>query len=341
MKCMVMEKFEVPLSFREREVPTPGVGEVLIKVGACGVCSTDLKIWQGKHPLVRKLPLIPGHEVSGEIVEVGKGVDAGHIGKHVVVTSYLFCGECNFCRSGRENLCSNLGGIIGLTEDGGYSEYLKVPVKYLFFISEDIPFEEAAIIPDAIATSYHALTSKVKIQQGETLAVIGAGGLGLHAIQIAKVFGARVIAIDIKEKSLALAKEMGSDVALRAKNDNLVEEIMDLSGGKGVDGVIDFVGDPRMENLALNILKVAGRFVAVGYNPEKPFQVNSMLLVSKELEIYGSRACGRDDVKQVIDLVTSSKIKPFIGEIHPLVEANLVLDKLGRGDIVGRSVLIP
>jgi len=189
-----------------------------------------------------------------------------------MVSVYLSCGEYDFCISGRENLCSNLKGVIGISQDGGYAEYLKAPFDCLFFISDDIPFEKAAIIPNAIATSCHAITSKAKIQSGESFAIIGVGGLGLHAIQIAKVFGARVIAVDSNEKALAIAEEMGAERALKVTKDDPTGEIVSLSGGRGIDAVIDFVGNPRIEKIALNILKGGGKSVVVGYNPNNHFR---------------------------------------------------------------------
>jgi 2-desacetyl-2-hydroxyethyl bacteriochlorophyllide A dehydrogenase len=290
---------------------------------------------------VKRLPYIPGHEVAGEVVEVGKSIHQEIVGKHAVVYTYLSCGECNFCRKGHESLCSDLRGVIGFTVDGGFSEYVKVPVNCLFFIRPDISFAEAAIITDAVATPYHALMSKVRIQPGETLAVIGVGGLGIHALQIAKAFGARVIAIDVNEKALAVAREMGAEETLHVSKDDPRDRIIELSGGKGIDAAADFVGKPETQMLALGILKATGRFVAVGYNPGDPFQVNSQFLVSRELEIYGSRYCGRKDLKETIDLVSHGKVKPFVGETYPLAEANVALEKLERGDLVGRLVLVP
>jgi len=341
MKCMVLEEFNAPLVLRERKIPTPSEGEVIMRVGASGVCRTDLKIWHGKHPSTKKLPHIPGHEIAGEVVEVGKGVDKNIIGKHAVIYAYLSCGECNFCRSGREPLCSHLKGQIGFNLDGGFAEYLKTSLHSLFFIRSDIPFEHASIIADAIATPYRALTSKVKIQPGETLAVIGAGGLGIHAIQIAKAFGARVFAVDINEKALAMAQEMGAERTLLVTKEDPTEAMIELSGGSGVDAVLELAGKPEMQKAALHMLKAAGRFVAIGYDADTPFQVNSQLLVSKELEIYGSRSCGRNDLKASIDLVSSSKVKPVITKSHPLNEANSALHQLEKGEMVGRSVLVP
>ncbi len=337
---MVLEEFNAPLVLRERPVPIPDADEVILRVGACGVCRTDLKIWKGIHPSKIRLPHVPGHEIAGEVVEVGKDVDKGYCGKHAVVYFYLSCGECRFCRSGREMLCTQLKGQIGFSLDGGYAEYVKAPATSLFLINPDIPLMKAAIITDAVATSYRALTSKARIRPGDTLAVIGAGGLGIHAVQIARALGARVIAIDINEKALVLAKEMGAEAGVRMTEKDTGKEVLELSGG-GVDAVTDFVGKPQAYALGLNVLKIAGRFVAVGYNPDVSFQIGSPLLVSRELEIYGSRACSRNDLKETIDLVNSSKVRPVVAEPYPLVEANVALRRLERGDLIGRSVLVP
>jgi len=341
MKCMVLEEFNASLVLRERDIPLPGPGETILRVGGAGVCRTDLKIWHGTHPAAGKLPLILGHEIAGEVVEVGSDVDKGMKGRHAVVFAYLSCGECSFCRTGLEPLCDRSKGQIGFNLDGGFAEYVKVPLTSLFFVRPEIPFDQAAILADAVATPYRALISKIKIRSGETLAVIGAGGLGIHAVQIAKAFGAKVLAIDINERALTMAQEMGADKTLRVTQENPAEEMKDFSEGKGVDAVIESVGKPEMQGAGLHILKAAGRFAAVGYNADVPFQVNSQLLVSKELKIYGSRSCGRKDLQEVIDLVSTGKLKPFVAGCHPLPEANLVLSQLERGQTIGRSVLIP
>src|SRR5512143_4178242 len=179
MECMVLEAFNEPLALRERPIPAPGDDEAVIKVGACGICGTDLKVWSGSHPAVGNLPHVLGHEVAGEVVEVGQSVDKGLLGKHAVIYFYLSCGVCPYCRSGREILCTRLKGQIGFNRDGGYAEYVKTPADSLFLIPPDIAFEKAAIIADAIATPSRAITAKAKVQPGQTIAVMGAGGLGL------------------------------------------------------------------------------------------------------------------------------------------------------------------
>ena len=341
MECMVLEAFNEPLALRERPIPTPGDDEVVIKVGACGICGTDLKVWSGSHPVIKKLPQVLGHEVAGEVVEIGKSVDKGLLGKHAVIYFYLSCGVCSFCRSGREILCTQLKGQIGFNCDGGYAEYVKTPADSLFLIPPDLAFEKAAIITDAIATPYRAITAKAKIQPGQTMAVIGAGGLGLHAVQIARALGARAFAMDINEKALTMARKVGAVNVFLVTNEDPLKEILELTGGEGFDVVMDFVGKPRMELLGLNLLKVAGKFVAVGYTPTDSFQVQSMKLVSRELEIYGSRSCGRKDLRETIEMVSSGKVKPVVAEFHPLTDANVALRRLEQGDLIGRAVLVP
>lgn len=152
MKSMALERFGSPLVLRNRDIPVPGHGDVTLKVGACGVCQTDLKICQGKHPAARNVPIVPGHEVAGEIVQVGHGVSKDHIGKRAVIYSYQVCGECVFCTKGRESLCVNVKGQVGMSMDGGYAEYIKIPADALFFIGKDMDFERAATLTDAVAT---------------------------------------------------------------------------------------------------------------------------------------------------------------------------------------------
>lgn len=341
MKCMELREFNAPLVPAQRDVPKPGIGEVIVKVGACGICGTDLKLWHGNHPAASKisLPLIPGHEVAGEVVEIGQDVDKALAGKHVVVALYDSCGVCEYCQMGAEPLCSQLRGQIGRTVDGGFAEYVKVYAKSLFVIS-GIPFEQAAIIPDAIATPYRGLVRKAKVRAGEVVLLIGVGGLGLHAVQIVKMLGATAIALDISDKALTLAKQVGADVVLNSKNVDPKDEVLKLFKG-GIHAVVDFVARAESQQLGLCLLKPAGRFVSVAYHPQNILKASTPMLSSKELEIYGSRSCGRIDLQEAIDLVASGKVKPMTMEVHPLAEANKALTNLESGNLVGRSVLVP
>jgi len=342
MKCMVLEQFNSPLVARDRSIPVPGAADAILKVGAAGLCRTDLKFWHGSHPAIHKLklPVVLGHEVAGEVVEVGNEVDKDLIGKHAVIYFYLSCGQCAYCKAGSEILCGNLSGQIGFSWDGGFAEYVRVPASSLFPVPREIPFPQAAIVTDAIATPYRALTRKAKVKPGETLVLIGVGGLGIHAVQIGKVMGARVVAVDINDKALALAKKVGADEIIQVNTGDPKQQILELSRG-GVAVVADFVANAQSQALGLGVLKPQGRFVSVAYAIDNVLHIGTPQLVSAEIEVYGSRSCGRQDLKETIDLLARGKVKSIIAECYPLSEINTALEKLEKGDLVGRSVVIP
>ncbi len=340
MRCMVLEKYNAPLAARERPIPAAGSDDAIVKVGACGLCGTDLKIWHGMHPALKQLPLVPGHEIAGEVVEVGKLVDRALLGRRAVVYCYLSCGECRFCKAGSEILCTQIKGQIGFNLDGGFAEYVKVPVQNLFFVPPDLPFEEAAIITDAIATPYRALTTKAALQAGETLVVIGSGGLGVHAVQIARALGATVFAVDINDAALALAQQAGAHAVFNSGSGDVGATILELTRG-GADVVMDFVARPATQQLGIRLLRAGGKFVSIAYGADNLLEINSQQLVSRELQVFGSRSCARKDLQETIDLICQRKIRSIIAQRYPLAEANLAMAKLAQGECVGRMVLIP
>ena len=206
MKAMVLKEFNQPLILEEVEKPCYGEHDVLVKVKAAGLCGTDLKIQQGKIP-VKELPLIQGHEVSGIIAETGSQIKNFKIGDEVLISFYIPCNECELCKAGRKTICENLIGRLCFEQNGGFAEYIRVPESSLIRKPEKLSFFEAAIVSCSMGTVYHALLKRAKIKEGDYIAMIGAGGgLGLHAIQIAKSFNAKVIGIDVKEGKLKLMK---------------------------------------------------------------------------------------------------------------------------------------
>lgn len=339
MKCMVLQEFNAPLVAEERAIPRPGPQDAILKMGACGLCRTDLKLWHGTHPALKQLPLVPGHEIAGEVVEVGAQVSRDWLGQQAVVYCYLSCGECEFCRAGSEILCPHVKGQIGFNRDGGFAEYVKVPADNLFCVPRHVALEDAAIVTDAIATPYRALTTKAELRPGQTVVVIGAGGLGVHAIQIARVLGAKVLALDINPKALELATEVGAEAAFPMTAESHAA-VLDLTAG-GADVVMDFVAAPVTQQFGLTLLKPGGRFISIAYGADNVLGINSQMLVSRELRIYGSRSCGRKDLQETIDLLSRKKIKAVIASRYPLGEANLALARLEKGDLVGRIVLTP
>jgi 2-desacetyl-2-hydroxyethyl bacteriochlorophyllide A dehydrogenase len=340
MRAMVLKEFNQPLVLSEVSRPSVGPGELLVKVKACGVCYTDVKIASGLTPDIG-LPRIPGHEVAGEVAALGKGVKKFREGDRVSLYFYIHCGQCEYCLQKRENLCVNLRGRIGFQWDGGYAEYTKVPATHAFKVPSGIPFEEAAILADAVATPLHALREQAEVKDGETLAIIGAGGLGLQAVQIGKLLGARVLSVDLEEKRLALTKSMGAEETFKAAGKDLEDAVLAYTRGRGVDTVLDLVGKNETMHSSLNILKKGGKLVLVGYSFEQPFSILPAVIMRGEYRIIGSRACRLRNMEEVIELAVAKKIKPLVTETFPLEKVNDVHSRLKKNEILGRVVLRP
>ena len=300
MKAMVLEQFHAPL--RWQEVPEPEIGprDVLIKVVANGLCATDLKIADGLVPTV-PLPHIPGHEAAGEVVEVGVDVPGLQPGDHVTVYPTEGCGFCDYCRRGLENYCV-AAPRTGFEINGGFSQYMRVSGRNAVKVSPEVPWEDVAIIPDAIASVYHALTQKARVQAGETVVIIGIGGLGIHAMQLARIMGARVIAADVVPDKLRGAEQFGPDVIVYSREEDLPQRVKELTGGLGADAAVAAV---LPDSLAC--LKLGGRLVVMGYNYGIPLAVDTADLVYGQWSILGTRASSRQDVVDVVKLVEQGR----------------------------------
>jgi propanol-preferring alcohol dehydrogenase len=339
MKAMILKEFNKPLVPGDVPIPTIGDGDLLMKVKRCGVCYTDIKVASGLAPDI-SLPRILGHEVAGEVAAVGKGVKNFREGDRICLHFYLSCGQCEYCLEKKENLCVNLRGRIGFLSDGGYAEYVRVPATHAFKIPTNVTFEEAAILADAVATPLHGLR-QAELKAGETLAIIGAGGLGLQAVQIGKFLGARVISVDLEEKRLEMARTLGAEKTFNATQANWEQSVRDYTQGRGVNTVLDLVGKSETVNSDLTFLRKGGKLVLVGYSYEKPLSIFPAIIMRGEFRIIGSRACRLDDLREVIDLVAAQKIKPLVSETYPLERVNEVHDRLKRNELMGRVVLQP
>lgn len=230
MKAAVVNEFKKALEIKEVERPKLEEGEVLVKIEACGVCHTDLHAAHGDWPVKPKLPLIPGHEGVGIVVEVAKGVKSIKVGDRVGIPwLYSACGECEYCLTGQETLCPHqLNG--GYSVDGGYAEYCKAPADYVAKIPDNLDPVEVAPILCAGVTTYKAL--KVSgARPGEWVAIYGIGGLGHIALQYAKAMGLNVVAVDISDEKSKLAKDLGADIAINGLKEDPVKAIHDQVGG--------------------------------------------------------------------------------------------------------------
>lgn len=340
MRAMVLERFGEPLQLREVAVPEPAPGAVLVKVAACGLCGSDLEIAAGKLK-GPQVPLIMGHEPAGTVAALGPGVTNVSVGDHVVVALYVTCGQCDYCRTNRDNLCTDLVGRPGFELDGAFAEYLTVPARNLFPISAEVPLEQVAALSDGVATSWHVVRRQVAVAPGQTVVVLGVGGLGIHATQVAGLSGARVIAVDVAAEKLALAQRLGAAVGLNPRQVDVPGAVLELTGGMGADAVIDFVASPDTVRLGLQLLRRGGVLALVGLAPGRPAVVDTVDVVLSEKRIVGSRTSSKQDLVEAIRLVEQGRITPIIGRRYRLEEANEALAALQRGEAVGRFIVKP
>ena len=212
MKAVVLHEFGKPLELRDLPVPSIGPDEVLIKIKACGIDGTDLKLLNG-FGYAPDLPFVIGHEPAGLIEQVGSNVSSWHPGDRVITYNFATCGKCSHCQAGRENLCQSMAGVLGVKDlPGGLAEFLKVPSKQIVRIPDSIAWHDAAVLSDAGITAYHAV-KRSQIKTGQTVVIIGVGGVGAFVVQFAKLTGARVIAIEESSPKADRAERLGADVA--------------------------------------------------------------------------------------------------------------------------------
>ena len=337
MRALVLEEFNGPLVPKEVATPRIGSHEALVRVRNVGVCGTDLKIRAGRMGL-DVLPLIMGHEVAGEVAEVGSGVQGFTPGDRVTVNFYVTCGHCQFCREGRDTLCLGVRQH-GFSLDGGFADYLKTPGVNLCKVPDHVPLERACILADAVATSYHAVTKRAQVRPGKTVALVGAGGVGLHAVQMAKLAGGWVIAVDVNDARLELARKFGADAVVDARQGPFDQAVHQLTDGQGVDVVLELVANAQTLPSSYRSLKRAGRLVFVGYTPELPMSVMPHELVRNEWEIMGSRATTKQELQETMDLVAQGRIQPIVDRIFPLEDIELAFEALRQGNSLGRSVV--
>lgn len=336
MKAAVLEQFHHELKIREVPIPAPGQGEVLIKVRASGLCGTDLHIQEGRLQTV-KVPYVPGHETAGEVWELGEGVTGFEIGDRVIVAIDILCNTCRFCTTGRGNLCSNLVRL-GFERNGGHEEYMVAPAANLLKISDHVPFEKAAIIPDAVACMYHAIKNQGQVRATDRICILGIGGLGFQGIQIAKHFGAEVFCTSRNDEKLEIAKKYGADHVINTSKHNLYDVIKEITSGEMCDAVFDNIGIASSIQTSLDICRPGGKVVMVGYC-EDTFYADFQSTAMKEKEIIGIRGSNRRDLVETIRLVEKGILDPYIYKTYTLDEINLALADLKTGKSLGRTVI--
>lgn len=334
MKAAIVNEFQQELEIKEVEIPKPEHGEVLIKMEACGVCHTDLHAAHGDWPIKPKLPVIPGHEGVGIVEQVGQGVTSLKKGDRVGVP-WLFkaCGECEYCLSGNETLCPNqLNG--GYSADGAFAEYCVAPADYVARIPDGVDSVEIAPILCAGVTTYKAL--KVSgAKAGDWVAIYGIGGLGHIALQYAKAMGFNVVAVDINDDKLQLAKELGADLTVNGKASDPAQTIKDKVGG--VQTAISVAVNKAAFEQAYHSVKRGGSVVLVGLpNDEIPVPIFDTVL--NGVTVKGSIVGTRKDMQEALQFAADGKVRAIVSTAK-LEDINQVFDKMEKGQINGRIVL--
>ena len=336
MKAAVLNQFGAPLAIEQVPTPTPADDEVLIQLEACGVCHSDLSIIDGELAAFRaaaKPRVIPGHEAVGRIVERGKAVTHLALGQRVgVAWLYQSCGVCEPCREGNENLCRR-GVVTGLMVDGGYAEFMKAKASHAIPVPDTLGAEEAAPLFCAGVTVYRALRN-AGTAPGQRVAVFGVGGLGHLAVQVAKAMGAEVIGLDVSNEKLALAMELGASSVLLASD---ADALKGLAKAGGVHVAIVTSSVNAAFDAAMTVLRPTGTLAVVGL-PATPLSFPALALVGREIRVIGSAVGTRDDLRAVLDMAASGKLKCRT-EAQPLEQINQVLDRMRGGGIYGRVVL--
>lgn len=340
MKAAVFHGNGTGLEVKEWPTPEPGLNDVVVKVAACGVCHTDLHYLDHGTPTFKEPPIVLGHEVAGTIAVVGADVEQWSEGDRVLIPAVLSCGQCEACRTGRENICAQ-SAMLGNHIDGGYAEYVAVPAKDVFHLPEEIPLVEGAIIADAVTSPYHAVANRGRVKAGDWVVVVGCGGIGLNVIQVAAALGGRVIAVDVVQTKLDWAIRLGAKAGIdSSRTERVDKEIRRMTAG-GADVALEAVGTPGTQELALSCLKTGGRLVLVGYSPEK-MVLNSGRVMFRELDVVGSLGCRPVDYPRVIELARQGKIEVerLVTHRFPLEEIDQALDTLRAGDAI-RAVVTP
>jgi propanol-preferring alcohol dehydrogenase len=330
---------------RVEEAPEPeaGPGQIRVAIQAAGVCGTDLHAAQGELP-VPTLPVIMGHEGAGIVEALGEGVTDFREGDRVLLLPSETCGTCPACEAGHLGLCRG-ARIFGMARDGTFAEKIAVPVSCALPLPAGIPFEHGAILADAVATAYHALATRAGVSGGERIAVIGCGGVGHHAILLARLLGAKtIVAVDESRGALRRAEEAGADATVEVSAANARKAIRQAAGGGGPELVIEYAGKKASVELAIASVARAGRVIVGGVGMESPELGPLVSFVGKEIGVMGSMGYTRAELERVVELTATGKLD-LSGSItarYPLARAAEALEDLAsrRNDPV-RLALLP
>jgi D-arabinose 1-dehydrogenase-like Zn-dependent alcohol dehydrogenase len=335
MRAVVVCQYGGALEVMDRPIPRPGAGEVLVRVRASGLCSTDLHLLSGRQAL-GELPRILGHELAGEVVELGHGAAGWRVGDRVTAAIDVTCGRCRHCRTGETQRCATMQRI-GFERDGGHADYVTLPSANLVALPLELSYEAAAILPDAVACMYHSLIHQGGLAVGQRVVILGVGGLGIHGVQIARLSGAQVLATSRRQERLSLAERYGA-TGVNPTCQSLEEAVAEFTSGEGADLVVDNIGTRASVRQGLGLLRPGGKLLAVAYLDES-FEIPSVPLFKTEQQIIGCRGSTKQDLIDVVRLVRLGQLTPVLGALYPLEHIREAAARLESGDLVGRIVL--
>jgi alcohol dehydrogenase, propanol-preferring len=339
------------LQIQHLETPKPKGSQVLIKVNSSGVCHSDIHLWEGGYegPSGQflkatdrgvKYPLTPGHEIAGTVESMGEEAEGFNKNERVIVFPWIGEGLCPACRIGQENLCDKPRSL-GIYTDGGYADYVLVPsYKYLVKLDEDMDLDASATLSCSALTAYGAVRN-ANLKPNDNVVIVGAGGLGLMAIQLAKtVTGARIIALDLDDEKLDIAKKNGADNTINSKKEDPLKAIMELTDKIGADAIIDFVNASKTVETDMQLLRRRAKLVLVGLFGGE-LKLNLITMPTRAYKIIGSYTGSISEMVELVSLAKRGVIKPVVSERFKLDQATEALSKLKDGKITGRGVIKP
>lgn len=324
---------------RVADLEVPSINQpdqVLVKVKRAGICGSDMHIYHGTNPLAT-YPRILGHEIAGEVVEIGEEVAGLEAGDHVVVEPIRYCGTCYACRKGRPNVCKELS-VFGVHEDGGMREYFVLPARQLHKVNPDLPWEEA-VLAEPYSIGAQAVW-RGNVESGDFVFIHGCGPIGICILKMAKLAGATVMMSDLKQERLAFAKDNGADIVVSPLEENVLEKLLDVTAGEGANVVIDAVCLPQTVEQSIELASVAGTIVILGFD-ERPAQIPQLPITKKELTIVGSRLQTNQFAK-VVQLLNEGKLKEngLITHRFPIDEAQQAFTFVEQNPETVRKALI-
>jgi NADPH:quinone reductase-like Zn-dependent oxidoreductase len=340
MKAIRFHQFGGPEVLKYEDVPEPQLrkDQVLVKVKACGLNHLDLFV-RGGVPGV-PLPQIPGSDVSGDVLEVGEYITDVKVGTRVLLAPMSYCNHCERCMKGEQNFCPQFS-VLGYRVSGGDCEYIAVPRQNVFPIPDEMTYDEAAAVPLVSVTAWHMLVGRAKIRPGQIVLVLGAGsGVGSTAIQVAKLWGCRVIATAGDETKLDKAKDLGADYVIHHYQQKISDEVKKITSKQGVDVVFEHVGAATWAE-SMKSLRPGGTIVTCGATTGGETGIDLRFLFSRQLSFLGSFMGTMGELHEVLGHVFAGRIKPVIDKTFPLHETAAAHEYLARSSMFGKVILNP